>query len=73
MPPKAGKEKASDDDDEVLQAVILADSFNSRFSPFTADKPRVGAFFRTRKKWEFSVERALLMATLLDIVSSAFV
>ncbi|KDQ18101.1 hypothetical protein BOTBODRAFT_52900 [Botryobasidium botryosum FD-172 SS1] len=40
MPPKAGKEKASDDDDEVLQAVILADSFNSRFSPFTADKPR---------------------------------
>ncbi|KAI0040490.1 nucleotide-diphospho-sugar transferase [Auriscalpium vulgare] len=42
MAPKAaaGKEKLVDDDEEVLQAVILADSFNKRFKPLTADKPR---------------------------------
>ncbi|KAG6890454.1 hypothetical protein C0992_001501 [Termitomyces sp. T32_za158] len=35
-----GKEKLIDDDEEVLQAVILADSFNKRFRPLTARKPR---------------------------------
>ncbi|KAG6911456.1 hypothetical protein DXG01_014530 [Tephrocybe rancida] len=43
MAPKSsstGKEKLIDDDDEVLQAVILADSFNKRFRPLTARKPR---------------------------------
>lgn len=29
------------DEEEVLQAVILADSFNKRFRPLTARKPRV--------------------------------
>lgn len=29
------------DDEEVLQAVILADSFNKRFRPLSARKPRV--------------------------------
>ncbi|KIO28123.1 hypothetical protein M407DRAFT_6891 [Tulasnella calospora MUT 4182] len=43
MPPKgAGKEKAAiEEEDEILQAVILADSFNSRFGPLTMDLPRV--------------------------------
>ncbi|KII88609.1 hypothetical protein PLICRDRAFT_689604 [Plicaturopsis crispa FD-325 SS-3] len=42
MAPKhsAGKEKLIDDEDEVLQAVILADSFNKRFKPLTSRKPR---------------------------------
>ncbi|KAG8985823.1 hypothetical protein FRB90_004428, partial [Tulasnella sp. 427] len=42
MPPKAsGKEKAAiEEEDEILQAVILADSFNSRFGPLTMDLPR---------------------------------
>ncbi|OCH95024.1 nucleotide-diphospho-sugar transferase [Obba rivulosa] len=42
MPPKssAGKEKDLGDEDEVLQAVILADSFNKRFRPLTVGKPR---------------------------------
>ncbi|KAH9951874.1 nucleotide-diphospho-sugar transferase [Amylocystis lapponica] len=42
MPPKSstGKEKDLTDDDEVLQAVILADSFNKRFRPLTVGKPR---------------------------------
>ncbi|KAH0583976.1 hypothetical protein H2248_009559 [Termitomyces sp. 'cryptogamus'] len=43
MAPKlsnSGKEKLIDDDEEVLQAVILADSFNKRFRPLTARKPR---------------------------------
>jgi hypothetical protein len=38
--PNAAKEKLIDDE-EVLQAVILADSFNKRFRPLTARKPRV--------------------------------
>ncbi|TFY83054.1 hypothetical protein EWM64_g960, partial [Hericium alpestre] len=42
MPPKAsvGKEKLVDEDEEPLQAVILADSFNNRFKPLTTNKPR---------------------------------
>ncbi|KAH9934642.1 nucleotide-diphospho-sugar transferase [Fomitopsis serialis] len=42
MPPKssAGKEKDLANDEEVLQAVILADSFNKRFRPLTVGKPR---------------------------------
>ncbi|KAF9521193.1 hypothetical protein BS47DRAFT_1378549 [Hydnum rufescens UP504] len=39
MPPKSGKEVV-EDEDEVLQAVILADSFNSRFQPLSTTKPR---------------------------------
>ncbi|KAF8201653.1 nucleotide-diphospho-sugar transferase [Pholiota molesta] len=35
----SGKEKLIDEE-EVLQAVILADSFNKRFRPLTARKPR---------------------------------
>jgi hypothetical protein len=30
------------EDDEILQAIILADSFNNRFKPLTLNKPRVG-------------------------------
>ncbi|EIM90142.1 nucleotide-diphospho-sugar transferase [Stereum hirsutum FP-91666 SS1] len=41
MPPKnSGKEKLVEDEDEVLQAVILADSFDKRFKPLTASRPR---------------------------------
>ncbi|THG99211.1 hypothetical protein EW026_g3085 [Hermanssonia centrifuga] len=42
MPPKSssGKEKDLGGEDEVLQAVILADSFNKRFRPLTVGKPR---------------------------------
>ncbi|KAI5829200.1 nucleotide-diphospho-sugar transferase [Schizophyllum commune Tattone D] len=36
----SGKDKLLDDEDEVLQAVILADSFNNRFRPLTTRKPR---------------------------------
>ncbi|KAL1692373.1 nucleotide-diphospho-sugar transferase [Schizophyllum commune] len=36
----SGKDKLLDDEDEVLQAVILADSFNKRFRPLTTRKPR---------------------------------
>lgn len=28
--------------EDVLQAVVIADSFNVRFAPITQDKPRVG-------------------------------
>ncbi|CAL1704887.1 unnamed protein product [Somion occarium] len=42
MPPKSSSSKEKDltDEDEVLQAVILADSFNKRFKPLTSGKPR---------------------------------
>uniref|UniRef100_D8PWX8 Translation initiation factor eIF2B subunit epsilon n=1 Tax=Schizophyllum commune (strain H4-8 / FGSC 9210) TaxID=578458 RepID=D8PWX8_SCHCM len=36
----SGKDKLLDDEEEVLQAVILADSFNKRFRPLTTRKPR---------------------------------
>ncbi|KAI5122066.1 hypothetical protein M0805_006049 [Coniferiporia weirii] len=43
MAPKSstGKEKAThEEEEEVLQAVVLADSFNNRFKPLTLNKPR---------------------------------
>lgn len=43
MPPKSssvGKERLLDQEEEPLQAVILADSFNKRFKPLTLSKPR---------------------------------
>jgi hypothetical protein len=36
--------KNQPDDDDVLQAVILADSFNTKFEPLSLDTPRVSAF-----------------------------
>ena len=48
MPPKnkkpVGPEKGKQGEDEredPLQAVILADSFETRFIPFTLERPRV--------------------------------
>jgi len=38
-PAKAGTDEKRED---VLQAVILADSFQDRFKPFTLETPRVG-------------------------------
>ncbi|OAA56958.1 translation initiation factor eif-2b epsilon [Niveomyces insectorum RCEF 264] len=35
-----GKGPADEQGDDVLQAVVLADSFQDRFKPFTLDKPR---------------------------------
>jgi translation initiation factor eIF-2B subunit epsilon len=41
MSSAAGKDQLVTDDEELLQAIILADSFNNRFKPLTLDKPRV--------------------------------
>ena len=44
MAPKSSttaKERLVVDDEEILQAVVLADSFNKRFAPLTRHKPRV--------------------------------
>ncbi|KAI9847218.1 MAG: hypothetical protein M1838_000978 [Thelocarpon superellum] len=39
--PAAGqKKKAEDDREDALQAVVLADSFETRFRPFTLERPR---------------------------------
>jgi translation initiation factor eIF-2B subunit epsilon len=46
MPPKAaGKEKIVDSE-EVLQAVVIAETFNERFKPLTINKPRVSLLSR---------------------------
>lgn len=59
MAPKAsgsGKEKAvTADDEEVLQAVILADSFNKRFKPLTSNRPRVSSHSMHRSLWIYKV------------------
>ena len=37
----SGNDKLADEEEDVLQAVVLADSFNKRFRPLTTQKPRV--------------------------------
>lgn len=39
--PSISKVNVDDETDQVLQAVILADSFNKRFKPLTIDRPKV--------------------------------
>lgn len=54
------------EEDKVLQAVVIADSFNERFMPITLDKPRVIQliyFFLTLFPFLF---------LLLIVVSAAF-
>jgi translation initiation factor eIF-2B subunit epsilon len=41
--PSISKDNVDDETDQVLQAVILADSFNKRFKPLTIDRPKVSA------------------------------
>lgn len=49
MPPKKDSSAAASsnnflvqaEEDKILQAVVIADSFNERFMPITIDKPRV--------------------------------
>lgn len=47
MPPKkdssanANSFLGQSEEDKILQAVVIADSFNERFMPITIDKPRV--------------------------------
>lgn len=44
---KSGNQNAScEKPNDVLQAVILADSFNWRFSPITLERPRVSIWLR---------------------------
>ena len=73
MPPKgnAGKEKDIAEEDEVLQAVILADSFNKRFKPLTVGKPRVsrsGVLVQTKLTSSSVPDTSLQCASLgLDV------
>lgn len=43
MAPTTGKKSKTDDlkQEDVLQALVLADSFNTRFAPITHQRPRV--------------------------------
>lgn len=51
MPPKKDSAAAASanffdqrEEDKILQAVVIADSFNERFMPITIDKPRVSVY-----------------------------
>jgi hypothetical protein len=44
MAPKAKGRGTDLKQEDVLQAVVIADSFNVRFAPITQKKPRVGIF-----------------------------
>jgi hypothetical protein len=59
----SGKEKLVDEEQEVLQAVVLADSWNRRFRPLTTKKPRVGPSVVSR------IDRSL--SSYLSAVSSS--
>jgi len=67
--PSAGKEKLLGDDDEVLQAVILADSFNKRFRPLTTRKPRVNALYLMVK---FPLRRRRFVVPPTDLQCTSF-
>jgi hypothetical protein len=41
--PSTSKNNVDEETDQVLQAIILADSFNKRFKPLTTDRPKVYA------------------------------
>jgi translation initiation factor eIF-2B subunit epsilon len=43
MPPKGKKSESQKEEEqrEPLQAVLLTDSYENRFAPFTLEKPRV--------------------------------
>ena len=43
---EANKEKWNKEEDP-LQAIIVADSFDSKFLPITAEKPRVSTFYHS--------------------------
>lgn len=72
MPPKASSSKDKDltaGEEDVIQAVILAESFNKRFKPLTTDRPRVRFQHLHSKLNYISTKQCLLPicnATLLD-------
>lgn len=43
MQPKSNTVSRSLEAEELLQAVVLADSFDDRFKPLTVDRPRVSS------------------------------
>jgi hypothetical protein len=43
MAPQTSKSNHVEEEEEKLQAVILADSYNSRFKPLTVNTSRVGS------------------------------
>lgn len=42
---KTNNNRDEEETEEKLQAVILADDFDTRFGPFTEEKPRVGVVY----------------------------
>ncbi|KAM3070049.1 translation initiation factor eIF-2B epsilon subunit, GEF [Clarireedia jacksonii] len=71
QPPRAKKgagagKKAEDDRDETLQAVVLADSFETRFNPFTLETPRCLLPLANTPLIEYTLE-FLAMSGVADI------
>ncbi|KAG0647048.1 eIF-2B GDP-GTP exchange factor subunit epsilon [Hyphodiscus hymeniophilus] len=63
---QGGGKKVEDDREETLQAVILADSFETRFNPFTLEKPRCLLPLANTALIEYTLE-FLAMSGVADI------
>lgn len=61
-----GGKKAEDDREETLQAVVLADSFETRFNPFTLETPRCLLPLANTPLIEYTLE-FLAMSGVADI------
>ncbi|TVY30861.1 putative translation initiation factor eIF-2B subunit epsilon [Lachnellula hyalina] len=62
----AGGKKSENDREDTLQAVILADSFETRFNPFTLERPRCLLPLANTPLIEYTLE-FLAMAGVADI------
>ncbi|KAG9237844.1 nucleotide-diphospho-sugar transferase [Amylocarpus encephaloides] len=63
---KKGGKKVEDEREETLQAVILADSFETRFNPFTLETPRCLLPLANTPLIEYTLE-FLAMSSVADI------
>merc|ERR1712093_800744 len=63
---KAAPKKVEDDREETLQAVVLADSFETRFNPFTLETPRCLLPLANTPLIEYTLE-FLAMSGVADI------
>ena len=78
MPPKGKKASAAErtkdvqDTEEPLQAVVLADSFETRFSPFTLEKPRVRTFSERYQPLAYPCHQCLLPLANTPLIEYTF-
>lgn len=66
------KANAGEEVEESFQAVVLADTFEARFEPFTLDKPRVSPGSDARGKDRFYISwRSQRLTRWITLVSAS--